>query len=158
MIQSKPGTIRNTRNSRTTRTNKIGRNTRKLISYKSTDRPQTYIIIDKLPILLVELPILLVETVNNSIFKDMRRDNTFYQTYEDATTMEIIPYPEQLKIYLETGLYKTALKYSTSLETATNTSVYLDGISIQDISYVKQFADSLSGNVPNYICDLADIP
>ena len=64
----------------------------------------------------------------------------------------------EYKIQLETGLYKTALKYSTSLETATNTSVYLDGISIQDISYVKQIADSLSGNVPNYICDLADIP
>jgi hypothetical protein len=118
---------------------------------KSSNRRQKYMCIDNFPTLLVE-------TVEDGEFKDTRRDEGFFQTYEDATTIEIIPYEEQLKTYLGKGLYKTAVKYSLTQSYNVDEKEYIDGISTQDIQYVKQIADSLSGKVPEYQCDLAGIP
>lgn len=100
-------------------------------------------------------PTLLVETVEDGDFKDTRRDEGFYFAYEDITTLEKIPYEIQLKDYLEKGVYKSFVKYTDNIRELN----YKNGISIQDINYVKEIATSLNRANPSvYTCDLQGIP
>ena len=107
-----------------------------------------------------DFPTLLVETITNGNFKDTRRDEGFYSTYEDINTLEKITYDIQIKDYLEKGIYKTTVKYKTTEEQDIPEN-YKDGISTQNINYVREIAQSLNNNPldpSKYTCDLQGIP
>jgi hypothetical protein len=133
-------------------------NTGKVKLVKDKDKHnQEYVSIDNFPTLLVE-------TVTDSNFKDTRRDIGFYSAYEDTTTLGKTTYESQLQDYLDRGVYKNAVKYKETDETDLPDEpdlpeTYRDGISIQDINYVREIAKSLiTQNPSEYTCDLQGIP
>lgn len=82
-------------------------------------------------------PTLQIETVDEGTYKDTRREG-FYNALEDASTLTKIPYEEQLLQYLTTNTYYNAIKI---LDPTSNT--YIDTVSKQDITYVRNIANSL---------------
>ena len=132
-------------------TNRVHLNIGKYNSSKKTNN--IYLGIDNFPTLLIETE----KTTEEGKFIDTRRDEGFYYAYEDSTTLAIISYEEQIKDYLEKGIYRTSLKYK-ELEEKDIPTNYKVGESEQNIKYVKEIAESIIGDKINYKCDLQGIP
>ena len=108
----------------------------KIINDKS-DKSGTsgYLVFNDLPSLQIET----VETDKDGEYRDTRRKEGFYKAYEDDTTLAVLDYSTQLTKYLATGIYHNAVKYTT-----TDKDIgYVDGITTQNINYVKVIADAL---------------
>jgi hypothetical protein len=132
-----------------------------------TEGDNQYLSIKDFPTLLVETTTIEKSAVeidklgkindnDNDNFKDTRRDNGFYDVYEDALTIKD-SYEKHLEIYKKSGMYKNAVKYKNQ-DMPDIPENYSDGISTQDINYVKYIAESLQKGKPEeYKCDLEGI-
>jgi len=100
----------------------------------SKSRTDSYLVFNDFPSLQIET----VETDKDGEYRDTRRNDGFFQAYEDNTTQEKLNYSTQLQEYLATGIYHNAVKYTTSKD-----SKYMNGITTQDINYVKVIATGL---------------
>ena len=110
-----------------------------IITDKSNNnKSNSYLVFDDFPSLQIET----VETNKDGEYRDTRRNEGFYQAYEDDTTLAMLDYSKQLQEYLATGIYHNAVKYTTSGKD----SEYMNGITTQNINYVKMIATGLENS------------